>query len=74
MAYKVGRCLLQQILQRNQMTQQQLADRLGVTHQQINKYIHNRQNMSLQVAKNISVILDCAIDDLYEWVEVGRKE
>jgi DNA-binding XRE family transcriptional regulator len=30
--------------------------------------------MSLQVAKNIAAILNCNIEDLYEWIEVGNNE
>lgn len=56
------------------MEQRELADRLNVTPQQINKYVKNVQRMSLEVAKNISIILDCDMDDLYEWNEVGRNE
>ncbi|RDW17597.1 XRE family transcriptional regulator [Oceanobacillus arenosus] len=74
MAYKVGRCLLRQKLKDAGMTQLQLANKLGVTEQQINKYVNNRQGMSLQVAKNIAVILNCHTDDLYEWVIVGENE
>ena len=56
------------------MTQLELAERMGVTVQQINKYYRDRQKMSLQVSKTIATILGCSIDDLYEWVEVGDKE
>lgn len=73
MAYKVGRCLLQDCLQKSGMTQSELAKRLNVTRQQINKYAYNKQRMSLQVAKNISAILNCSIEDLYEWLEVGGE-
>ncbi|GAA0434682.1 hypothetical protein GCM10008934_25180 [Virgibacillus salarius] len=74
MAYKVGRCLLRDHLEKSKMTQQELANRLNVTFQQVNKYVLDRQKMSLQVAKNIASILNCHIDDLYEWIEVGYKE
>ncbi|WP_200411401.1 helix-turn-helix transcriptional regulator [Virgibacillus salexigens] len=74
MAYKVGRCLLQFRLDQSFMTQQELADKLGVTKQQISKYVLDRQKMSLQVAKNIASILNCRIEDLYEWIEVGSNE
>lgn len=74
MAYKVGRCLLRDLLKQKDMTQLELAERMGVTVQQINKYYLNRQKMSLQVAKTIATILGCNIDDLYEWVEVGDRE
>jgi transcriptional regulator with XRE-family HTH domain len=53
------------------MTQLELAERMGITVQQINKYVLNRQIMSLKVAKNIASILGCRIDDLYEWEKVG---
>lgn len=68
MAYKVGRCLLSDILKKSGMTQQELADKIGVTKQQINKYVTNRQVMSIQTAKNIAFVLNCRIDDLYEWI------
>lgn len=49
------------------MSQQELALRLGVTRQQINKYNKNRVVMSYQVAYNVSVILGCSMSELYEW-------
>lgn len=56
------------------MTQSELATRLGVKVQQINKYVLNKQGMSLEVAYNISRILNCRIEDLYEWNEVSEYE
>lgn len=55
------------------MSQQELALRLGVTRQQINKYNKNRVVMSYQVAYNIALILDCPMSDLYEW-ELSKNE
>ncbi|MFD1416851.1 helix-turn-helix domain-containing protein [Oceanobacillus jeddahense] len=74
LAYKVGRCLLLQRLQDAYMTQQELANEMGITVQQINKYVHNRQKMSIEVAGNIAFILGCEIKHLYEWIEVGEIE
>lgn len=74
MAYKVSRCLLHDHLDHLNMTQQELANKLGVTKQQVHKYVSNRQKMSLEVAYNISIILGCSIEELYEWYEVGTKE
>lgn len=68
MAYKVGRCLLRSLLRKFDMTQIELADKLNVTEQQINKYVNDRQRMSIEVARNISEILNCRIEDLYEWI------
>lgn len=50
------------------MTQTELAEIMGVKVQQINKYVLKKQKMSYEVAKNISVILNCQMDELYEWV------
>ncbi|PIC80512.1 transcriptional regulator [Sporosarcina sp. P18a] len=74
MAYKVGRCLLREILESKGMNQHDLAIKLSVTKQQVNKYVTNKQGMSLEVAKNIAVILDCQIEDLYQWNEVSNNE
>lgn len=74
--YKVGRCLLQDRLDERDMEQVELAALMNVTKQQINKYAKGTQKMSLRVAKNISTILKCSIDDLYEWIieEAGNNE
>jgi transcriptional regulator with XRE-family HTH domain len=74
LAYTVGRCLLRERLNDIKMSQQELAEKMDITVQQINKYVLNKQGMSLRVAKNIAVILGCHIDDLYEWIEVGKGE
>ena len=74
MAYKVGRCLLHELLREARMEQIELASKLGVTPQQINKYAKDIQKMSLEVAMNISLILKCEIKDLYDWIEVGNNE
>ncbi|CDQ17980.1 helix-turn-helix transcriptional regulator [Halobacillus karajensis] len=73
MAYKVGRCLLRDQLKTKGMTQQDLALKLDITVQQVNKYVTDRQRMSIQVAKNISEILGCHMEDLYEWIEAGTN-
>lgn len=74
MAYKVGRCLLRDLLDEAKMEQTELARRLNVTPPQINKYVNDVQGMSYEIAKNISSILKCNMEDLYEWHEVGRNE
>lgn len=56
------------------MTQVELAEKLSVMPQQIQHYIHNNRVMSLKVAKNISSILNCTIDELYIWIEEGTEE
>jgi addiction module HigA family antidote len=64
--YIVGKCLLGEILKRKRMSQQELAEQLGVSKQQINKYITNHSKMHYQTALRISKILNCKMEDLYE--------
>lgn len=64
---EVGRCLLKPILKDKHMTQQDLADRTGMSKQEINSYANNRRKMSLKSAKIIAIALGVKIDDLYEW-------
>lgn len=73
LAYRVGRCLLQEKLDNAKLTQSDLANMLEVPRQQVNRYVHDRQRMSIELARNIASILNCQIEDLYEWTEVGRK-
>lgn len=68
--FDVGKCLLSDKLLQARMTQQELADKLGVTKQQINSYATGRRIMTLPIAKNIATVLHCKIDDLYEWIPV----
>lgn len=69
MTFTVHRCLLKDLLRKADMTQVDLAGELGVKPQQIQHYVKDHRVMSLTVAKNISVILGCQIEDLYEWTE-----
>lgn len=69
MVYQIGRCLLSERLRQVGMSQSQLADRLKVTRQQVNKWATDRQGMSMETAKNISFVLELdRMDDLFEWI------
>jgi DNA-binding XRE family transcriptional regulator len=71
MVYQIGRCLLSERLRQVGMTQSQLAERLKVTRQQVNKWSTDRQGMTLETAKNICIILELdRIDDLFEWIPI----
>lgn len=71
--HSVGKCLLADLLKKAGMTQQELALKLDVPKQQINKYVHNRQYMSYKTAREIAYILNCPMEDLYEWIPGKRK-
>lgn len=67
MTLRVGRCRLPILLRKADMTQNELARRIGVSESMISKYIAGEKVMSLVRAKHISDIVGCSIEDLYEW-------
>lgn len=67
MAFRAGKCLLRSRLNKAKITQADLAKRVNLSPQMISHYIFNRKLMSLDNAKSIADVLDCSIEDLYEW-------
>ncbi|MBO6536959.1 MAG: helix-turn-helix transcriptional regulator [Balneolaceae bacterium] len=51
----------------NEMTQQELADRVGVTRQTINAIEAAKYSPSLEVAFKIAVAFDCSIQDVFQF-------
>lgn len=75
MAYQIGKCLLSEWLRHVGMTQSELAERLGVTRQQVNKWATNRQGMSIETAKNIATILGLeTLEDLFQWIPTRTRK
>lgn len=70
MAYKVGRCMLNERLRIAGLTPVQLSDLVNMSLSQISDYTSRRKVMSLPNAKSIAAALNCNIDDLYEWVYI----
>lgn len=70
--HKVSRCNLKRLLVQREMTQTELADRLGITVQQINKYALNQRLPNVEITKSILVELDCSFDDLFDFT-ISRK-
>ena len=54
------------------MTQQELADLVGVSRQTIMQLERNRYNPSLMLAYSISKVFDVAIEDLFDFSEVEK--
>lgn len=63
----VGKCLLHELLKHSYMTPTDLAEKTGISKQQLSAYINNKRHMTLATARIISRALKCHIDDLYEW-------
>lgn len=74
MAYRIGKCLLTDRLRQIGMSQLQLAEKMGVSKQQVNRWCNGRQGMTMETAKNIASIvgLYCS-DELYEWIEIPSR-
>lgn len=68
MVKRVGKynCLLTDLLKNAGMTQKELADKIGVPKQQINKYVKNQRRMSYNTAQKVAEALNCSMDQLYE--------
>lgn len=73
MAFRIGRCLLRDLLHRRGMTQTELADKIGRSPQRIHDYSTNRVKMTLETAATIASVIGCHIDDLYEWKQEPGK-
>lgn len=55
------------------MSQQELADLVGVSRQTIIQLERNRYNPSMLLAYNIAKVFDITIEELFEFEEVNAK-
>ncbi len=54
------------------MTQQELADLVGVSRQTIMQLERNRYNPSMLLAYSIAKVFDVAIEDLFDFEEAAK--
>ncbi|MFD2613377.1 helix-turn-helix domain-containing protein [Paenibacillus gansuensis] len=66
MKVELGRCLLKERIQASGMSLGQLAGALQLKPERLEDYIGNKRIMPLKAAVNISLILDCRVEELYE--------
>lgn len=74
MTFEVGKCLLHKRLREARMTQQELADKIGMKRQQVSDYANNRKVMSAKTMKVISHAIGCSMEDLYEWIPTRQPK
>lgn len=72
MPLRFGRSRLPELLKRKSMTQAEFARRMGKTESYVSQIIRGDTRFSLLSARKASQILDCHIDDLYEWIPNGN--
>jgi len=53
----------------DEMTQQELADRVGVTRQTVNAIEANKYSPSLEVAFRIARVFDAPLDQVFQYSE-----
>lgn len=63
-----GKCRIPELLSARSWSQANLADKTGISEQRISDYITgNRKSMALKTAFLIAHVLDCRIEELYEY-------
>ena len=55
----------------DEMTQQDLADRIGMTRQTVASIEHNKYSPSLEAAFRIAEVFGVAIGDVFQWKAGG---
>ncbi|WP_226568197.1 helix-turn-helix transcriptional regulator [Bacillus stratosphericus] len=67
--FKIVKCRISELCSKRGIDQTQLAAKVGLTKQHITDYVSLRNIPSIERAYNISHVLGCAPEDLYEWLE-----
>ena len=60
-------------LDRNEMTQQELADRIGVTRQTVNAIELGKYSPSLEVAFRIAAVFRVPLDEVFQYKGEGGR-
>jgi transcriptional regulator with XRE-family HTH domain len=69
----ISKCLLRDRRKAADLTQEQLADLLGVSKTRISEYENSEVNMTVITAKKLAVACNCDINDLFDFkVDRGR--
>ncbi|MFM1655534.1 helix-turn-helix domain-containing protein [Brevibacillus sp. B_LB10_24] len=64
-----GKCLLKPLLDRVGISQAELARRTGISERMISYYVKDQKPMSVDAMYTISRVLNCRMEDLYQWVK-----
>lgn len=64
-----GRCLLQDLLNRIDMTQADLARKTKIHPRMISHYASDTKRMHVDAMRAISKAIGCHMEDLYEWID-----
>lgn len=70
--YKAGRCLLADIRKKRGMSQEVLAELCNISRSHISSLERKKYVVTIEQGKNISSVLNCQIEDLYDWVKISE--
>lgn len=66
------RSRIPELLERIGRDQQWLADASGMSKQQVSDYVRMRYLLGIAKAKQIARLLNCHVEELYEWDASGE--
>lgn len=69
-----GSCRLRTLLKNKRLSQAELARRTGYHPRMISYYVNDVKHMSVEVMRNISLVLGCYMEELYEWDDADGSE
>jgi DNA-binding XRE family transcriptional regulator len=52
-----------------EMKQQDLSEKLGVTKQTMSSWVNGKSSPTLETAFKIAKLLDCKVDDLFNYID-----
>ena len=68
----ITNCIRRLRFDHSEMTQQQLADRIGVTRQTVAAIEQNKYSPSLEAAFRITEVFGVEIGDVFQWKKSGN--
>ena len=72
MKFDLGRCLLNEVLMKAEMTTADLSRKLHYKPERLSDYIENKRVMPLKVALSIADTVGCRVDELYEMIPANE--
>jgi DNA-binding XRE family transcriptional regulator len=67
------KCNLRDRRKKAGITQEQLAQEVGVSKTRISEYENNNVNMTIITAKKLAAVCNCTIDDMFEFYVDRRR-
>lgn len=70
--YAAGRCLLKSLRSAKGLSQRDLAALVDIPQSTVSNHERRNYLMTVEDARSYCRVLDCSLDDLYEWKRVNR--